>query len=119
MEASRAVLRVRDIKDNVCRLRRLLVGKTQDQVTEDDDAVAAMERYLERVSEASRHLPTEWKERYGADLNWRAIADLGNKLRHVYRDVDLNILWSIYTDDLDPLEAAIDAMIAAHPIEPR
>ena len=28
--------------------------------------------------------------------------------------VDISVLWSVYSSDLDPLEAAIDAMLAAH-----
>ena len=39
---------------------------------------------------------------------------LGNLLRHVYHHASVPILWAIYTNDLDPLEAAIDAMLAAH-----
>lgn len=41
-------------------------------------------------------------------------ADLGNHLRHAYHRTDIGALWSIYEDDLDPLEAAVDAMLAAH-----
>jgi uncharacterized protein with HEPN domain len=42
------------------------------------------------------------------------VANLGNVLRHAYEQVNVDVLWSIYTDDLDPLEAAIDAILAAH-----
>ena len=42
------------------------------------------------------------------------VAAFGNILRHEYDQLDLNILWDVYERDLDPLEAAIDAMLAAH-----
>lgn len=78
---------------------------------------AAFERYLEIISEASRHVPEEWKSRYGKDVPWRSIADFGNVLRHVYDKVDVKALWDAYEVDLDPLEAAIDAILAAHPLD--
>lgn len=67
------------------------------------------------ISEASRALPDAWKAKFGPTIPWRQLEDLGNRLRHAYHDVNNAILWSIYVDDLDALEAAVDAMIAAHP----
>jgi uncharacterized protein with HEPN domain len=80
------------------------------------DAVirAAFERFLEIVSEASRHVPDDWKANYGPDIPWREVGDLGNVLRHAYHRTDVRALWLVYEDDLDPLEAAVDAMLAAH-----
>ena len=66
------------------------------------------------ISEASRHLPDAWKSQFGPTIDWRQIADLGNRLRHGYHRNEATILWSIYLNDLDPLEAAIDRMLAAH-----
>ena len=34
---------------------------------------------------------------------------------YAYDTVDLSVLWAVYADDLDPLERAVDAMLAAHP----
>ncbi|WP_186767221.1 HepT-like ribonuclease domain-containing protein [Devosia ginsengisoli] len=73
---------------------------------------AALERYLEIVSEASRYIPPEMQQTYGSDVPWRAVADLGNILRHAYHMTDLPALWRIYQQDLDPLEAVVKAMLA-------
>lgn len=91
-----------------------LRGRPYTEVEADLVVRAAFERFLEIASEASRKLPADWKDSFGPSLNWRGIADLGNRLRHAYHMTSLPILWSIYANDLDPLEAAIDAMIAAH-----
>jgi uncharacterized protein with HEPN domain len=66
------------------------------------------------ISEAARSVPPGWKEEHGGSINWRGLEDLGNRLRHVYQHMNTAILWSIYEHDLDPLEAAIDAMLAAY-----
>ena len=39
------------------------------------------------------------------------VADIGNALRHAYHPINPVRLWSIYTDELDVLEAAVDALI--------
>jgi uncharacterized protein with HEPN domain len=106
--------RLAHIKETIGNIRRLLAGKTIAQVESDVFVRAALERFLEIVSEASRHIPAEWKGESGAAVPWRDIANFGNVLRHAYDHVEVGILWSICTDDLDPLEAAIDAMLATH-----
>lgn len=58
------------------------------------------------------------KDRHGADIPWQKIAGLGNILRHTYQHSNLRILWAVYTDDLDSLDAAIDAMLAEAPTPP-
>ena len=113
MTDNRALSGLEDIKGGVAKIRRLAAGKTLDDVRKDEVAWAAFERFLEVISEASRLIPQDWKAEQ-PQIPWRQVADLGNRLRHVYRHVNPQALWAIYEDDLDPLEAAIDAMLAAH-----
>ncbi len=113
MTDDRGLSGLEDIKGGVGRIRRLVAGKTLDDLRRDEVAWAAFERFLEVISEASRSLPDGWKAEQ-PQIPWRQVADLGNRLRHVYRDVNPQALWAIYENDLDPLEAAIDAMLAAH-----
>ena len=71
---------------------------------------AAFERFLEILSEASRHIPDDLKEEF-SEIPWRQVADLGNFIRHVYHKVDMEVLWSIYENDLDPLENVVRKLI--------
>jgi uncharacterized protein with HEPN domain len=112
LKSDRPEQRADDIKIRVRLVRELLAGKSLDVVSHDFIARAALERLLEVISEASRHLPDDWKAAH-PEIPWRRIADIGNVMRHAYTAVDLSILWGIYERDLDPLEAAIDAMLAA------
>ncbi len=54
-----------------------------DDYAAEPDLAAAVERYLERLSEASRHVPDALKEKH-PNIDWRGVADLGNVLRHAY-----------------------------------
>jgi uncharacterized protein with HEPN domain len=73
-----------------------------------------LERQIEIVSEASRKL-TDVEKSLTGDVNWRAIAGIGNILRHEYRKIDLRILWDIAENQLPRLESAILALMARHP----
>ncbi len=66
---------------------------------------AAVERYLERLSEASRHVPDELKDKY-PNIDWRGVADVGNVLRHAYDQVMDHRIWQIVTADLNALEGS-------------
>lgn len=54
----------------------MLADRTIDDVRENEIAVAALERFLEVISEASRHLPAVMKDAR-PEIPWRRIADLG------------------------------------------
>lgn len=113
--ASSATDRAIQIKRSIAEIRLIVGQRALRDVLADRPSWLAFERLLEIISEASRHLPEDWKQDHGRDLPWRQIAGLGNFLRHAYDNIHSEILWDIYTHDLAPLEAAIDAMIAANP----
>ena len=106
------------IRGAIASIRTVLEGRTIDDVAHDLALKPAFERYLEIISEASRHVPEQMKERHGAAIPWQKIAGLGSVLRHAYQHSNLRILWAVYTDDLDALEGAIEAMLAATPPAP-
>jgi uncharacterized protein with HEPN domain len=70
----------------------------------------AVERSVEIISEASRHVPDDLKTRH-PQIPWRRIADIGNVLRHGYKVVDDAEMWDIVVRDLAPLKAAVAAML--------
>lgn len=92
-------------------IERLASGKSLDDYRADSDFAAAAERYLERLSEASRHAPQELKERH-PEIDWRGVADIGNALRHAYDQVNDHRIWQVVTDELHALRSAVEAMIA-------
>lgn len=74
-----------------------------------------VERNLEIISEASRRLPQPLKDAEG-QIPWRAIAGIGNVIRHDHHDTYPTVLWETCAKDLQPLKSALSrirAMIAA------
>ena len=111
----RVYWRLTDIQTAIAEIRSLLDGKQFSVLISDKPTRAAFERFLEILSEASRHIPEDWKRDF-PNIPWRQVADLGNFIRHAYHKVDLEVLWSIYENDLHPLELAIDDFVSrCHP----
>ena len=102
--------RLHDLRGAIERIEAFTFGKTFEEFASDDLLRDAVERNVERLSEASRHVPEDLKAQHPA-VPWRAVADVGNVLRHAYDEVDPRQTWQIVSRDLAPLKAAVIAMI--------
>ena len=99
------------IREAIAIIERRVAGKTLDDLAADDVLRDAIERRIEIISEASRRLPADMKARH-PQVPWQNVAGIGNVLRHDYYSASLDIIWRIATEDLRPLAAAIDALLA-------
>jgi uncharacterized protein with HEPN domain len=107
-------IRLIDIREEIAGIRNL----TKDATAESFGANWAMKRAVEHalliISEAARHIPAELKETK-PEVPWKKIHGLGNLLRHEYRRIDSEILWSVVTENLDDLDQAIAALLESTP----
>ncbi len=110
MAGERVGERLRHMAAAIVAIERLTAGRTLRDYASAPDLAAAVERYLERLSEASRHIPQDMRDRH-PDIDWRGVSDVGNVLRHAYEQVVDEEIWRIVTDDLPPLKAAVEAML--------
>jgi uncharacterized protein with HEPN domain len=103
-------IRLFDIREEIAGIRNL----TQDATAESFAASWAMTRAVQHalliISEAAKHIPPELKDSH-PDVPWQKIHGLGNLLRHEYRRIDPNILWSVVTEHLARLDKAAAAML--------
>jgi uncharacterized protein with HEPN domain len=70
----------------------------------------AVEHGLLIISEAAKSLPAELKEA-APDIAWRKIETLGNFLRHEYRDVDPELIWTITRENLPDLLKTAEQLV--------
>ncbi len=116
--SDRTLYRLRDIIAAVEHIDRLLHAKSFHDVQSDPFTRAAFERFLEIISEASRHIPDEMKAS-SPETQWRRIGDIGNHLRHAYHRVDAEILWRLHEDgELRALKSVIRKFIVAFEVSP-
>ena len=98
---------VRHILDAIANVETDTAGYNFEKFRADRRARQLVERNLEILSEASHRLPNELKE-YQAHIPWRAIAGIGNVLRHDYHETYPTVLWDTCNKDLKPLKDAVE-----------
>ena len=103
--------RLQDIITNIDRVhahsKDVKAGAELDDKTRD-----AVERCLERISEAAKKLGHIMEERQ-PQIAWRSIRGLGNVLRHEYDVVDDATIERIVANELGPLRQACVNELAA------
>lgn len=80
--------------DAIAQIELMLGGKSYDDFRSDRILRAAYERFLEIVSEASRHVPAELQAK-APEVPWARVRAIGNPLRHAYHEIDNETLWNI------------------------
>lgn len=91
---------------NIALARQFTQEMSFDGFASDEKSVYAVTRCLEIISEASRRLPAEFRDRH-PQVPWDRIAGAGNVYRHDYEDVLASLLWITVKDHLDDLERAV------------
>jgi uncharacterized protein with HEPN domain len=104
-----SLARLQDITTNIGNIESYLQGRSLADFQNDNMLRQAVERAIEIISEASRHLPDEAKARFPL-IPWHEIKAIGNILRHEYQRVDAEAVWQTATMDLDSLRLAVETM---------
>lgn len=97
---------LRQMREAVSWIESDVEGFDVTRFVDDRRARQLVERNLEILSEASRRIPPDLKATE-PDVDWTALANLGNVLRHEYQRVDPVLLWTLLADELDALSTAL------------
>ena len=73
--------------------------------------IDAVLRNLEIIGEAAAQVPVELKERY-QETPWRDIQDFRIVVAHHYWKVNLNRIWDILENKLEPLRKQIEEILS-------
>ncbi len=90
-----------------------VTGKSRADFEKDWLLRHGVQRGIEIVSEASRHLPEPMKAAH-PNIRWAAIAGIGNVLRHDYHAISDKVIWDVIRDELPALKRALEAMAGDH-----
>lgn len=104
-------LRLFDMLDAIGQIEAAVSGLTPETLAADAMRYRAIERWLEIISEASRHIGDDLRAKEPG-IEWRQIASIGNVLRHGYQSIDHRVLWNIVQGDLPTLNAAVERLYA-------
>lgn len=103
-------VRLRHMLDHAREAVTLLGAKTRENLAADRLMQLGLTRLIEVIGEAAARVSSDGQERY-ADIPWRVIIGMRNRLIHGYDVVDLSVLWDTVTDDLPPLIARLEAAL--------
>ncbi len=96
-----------DIRHHIVMAQEFVSGISAETFKNDNLRRYAVTRCLEIISEASRRLPEEMKDRHPS-IEWRDMAAAGNIYRHEYEDVAALRVWRTLTVSLPLLLAVIE-----------
>jgi uncharacterized protein with HEPN domain len=110
LPSNKAPRRLQDIIDNSRAIFAYTEGMDLAAFEEDRKTYDAVERCLERISEAAAKLG-DLAPVLMPDQPWQKVRAFGNVLRHEYDAIREDMLFEIATKDLPPLcAAAVEAL---------
>jgi uncharacterized protein with HEPN domain len=104
--------RLTDIIEAIDRINGVVADVSLEVFEDDWQRQWLVERGIEIISEASRHLSDDLKAR-NPKIPWQKVAGIGNVLRHNYESIAAPVLWKLVQADLPTLEKACRAELAA------
>lgn len=112
-------LRLFDILDAIRGIELIVGGKTYEDYAASFSDQRAVERLLEIVSEAARHVPDDMRRRF-PHIPWPVIEAFGNKTRHEYQMISPRRVWRVAVEDIPPLKGVIQRLYseAKRPADP-
>jgi uncharacterized protein with HEPN domain len=111
MSSKDAEQALKDIADNISFVREFLGRLTVKELAADRRTLYAVVRGLEIISEASRRLPDDLKQRHPT-VPWSNIAGAGNIYRHEYQGIRVDVVWDTVHSGLDELQRAVSAELS-------
>jgi len=105
------IQRLNDILENIIRIEGFTEGMDLSAFVADPKTYDAVERCLERISEAASKLGPQAEE-LCPGIPWPQIRGVGNRLRHEYDRISGPRIWLMVERDLAPLREAVHAALS-------
>ena len=94
---------IKHILDAISAIESFSDGKDYQQLIKDKLFQDVLIRELEVIGEAAKHLSEEFKSEI-ADIPWKDIAGMRDRLIHYYFGIDLEEVWKTVLKDVPQLK---------------
>lgn len=97
---------LRHMLDAIERIKNHISGATFVEFVNNFMMIDAVIRQIEILGEAAIHLSDEFQNSH-PEIPFASMIGMRNKLIHGYDDVELEVVWKTYEEDLDNLKKVI------------
>jgi uncharacterized protein with HEPN domain len=97
---------LKDILENISLIYEFIGDMEYEQFKTDKKTVFAVCRCLEIIGEAVNLIPDDIKSQYKV-IPWQDIKNFRNIVVHKYWDIDVETVWDIIQNELEPLDEEI------------
>ena len=95
-----------DIIESILKIEEFTKDMDYIQFKDDSKTSYAVIRAFEIIGEAAKKIPNEIKSKY-ANLPWKEIAGMRDKLIHAYFGVNLEVVWKTVIQDIPHLKPLV------------
>ena len=99
LPSNKLARRLSDIVENADFIASYIDGLQEKAFLADRKTQDAVERCLQRITEAAIRLGSE-AERLTPGYPWKDVSGLGNRLRHEYGSIDASQMWQVAPGEL-------------------
>jgi uncharacterized protein with HEPN domain len=99
--------------DAANQARKFTDGRSRSDLDVDKMLALSIVRLVEIIGEAAKNVSDDFRMD-SSQVPWKQIAGTRDRLAHGYFDVDLDIIWSIVTNDLPVLIVELEKIIPAN-----
>lgn len=100
-----------DMLDHAREAMSFCAGKTRSDLDSDRKLALALVTLILIIGEAANRVPKE-EQTLHPWIPWKQIIGTRNRLIHGYDRIDLDILWSIVSEDLPRLTEALERILS-------
>ena len=99
-----------DMWDAIIKIEKYIGQKSFEEFVADDLVYDAVMRQLTILGEAANSVSKGIREQY-PDVSWFEIVGLRNRLMHEYSNVEDDIVWGTFVNDLPVLKQQLEKML--------
>lgn len=98
-----------DILDAIAKVEKYTAGLSFGDFQGNDMVVDSVTRNLEIIGEAAKQIPMDLRAQYTA-IDWKRVCGFRDVAIHMYFAVDVEIVWTISTQQLEQLKQVVEQM---------